>query len=606
MEFLNPAALYGFFALPLLLVPYLIKGRPRRLVFSSLLLLKDFSSSTHSRPWGRLRVPPIFFLQLLLLTLLILALGEPVFSVRPSSIAVVIDNSASMQALEGDRTRFAVALDEARGLVGDLGATARVDLYVTAPTLEKIGGESLSPSAALSALATLRVLDLGEPPGDYGEILSRLVREKNYDRMFVLTDHSARGRSAKIRIISVGRPKGNLALSAFQIARSSLVDARLEARAEVANFSDKHEAVKVSLKGGGKVLSSQSVAVAAGQSAVATFEGFPLHPYYEAEIAAADSLPLDNRRYVLSPSSQNLRILAISPRPQSLGSLRSIPGVSLEVIAPEAYEKSQRTGHTLELFHFSAPAELPQSHALFILPPDKNPWVTLKSPIARPVISGWREPHPLTRYVNFALFRTAYSRPLEPGIFGETVIESPQGALAIAGEHRGFRYMVLGFDPFPYLGRENLPISIFTLNFLDWFFHGPGGGHQFTGRPLLLAASKERGSLTTPKGEKISLETGTAQFSATWFQGIYELRRGNEKRLFAVNLLGPTESDLREPAAIELHDEGESESGPSVFFSFWPYLLLFCLLLVILEWLFNPPLAPARMAKASNETVRQR
>ncbi|HEX6172586.1 MAG TPA: BatA domain-containing protein, partial [Candidatus Binatia bacterium] len=100
MEFLNPAALYGFFALPLLLIPYLIRRKPRRVVFSSLLLFLGQATQATAKPWGRLRLPPVFFLQLLLLMLLILALAEPVFSVRVSNIAIVMDNSASMQAQE--------------------------------------------------------------------------------------------------------------------------------------------------------------------------------------------------------------------------------------------------------------------------------------------------------------------------------------------------------------------------------------------------------------------------------------------------------------------------------------------------------------------------
>jgi hypothetical protein len=49
------------------------------------------------------------------------------------------------------------------------------------------------------------------------------------------------------------------------------------------------------------------------------------------------------------------------------------------------------------------------------------------------------------------------------------IIEGPNGALAFAVERRGIRYLTLGFDPLPYLGRENLPMSVFTLNVLDWF-----------------------------------------------------------------------------------------------------------------------------------------
>src|SRR5437867_13353309 len=109
MEFLNPIAFYGLLALPLLLVPYLIRRKPRRVIFSSLLLFTEISSRSSGRPWGRLRLPPILFLQLLLLTLLILALVEPFFLVRPINIAIILDICASMQAMEAGRTRFALA-----------------------------------------------------------------------------------------------------------------------------------------------------------------------------------------------------------------------------------------------------------------------------------------------------------------------------------------------------------------------------------------------------------------------------------------------------------------------------------------------------------------
>ena len=117
MEFLNPTALYGLLALPLLLLPYLIRKRPQRVVFSSLLLFADLAANASGRPWGKLRLPPIFFLQLLLLTLLILALGEPVFSVHPTKIAIVLDNSASMQTMEGGKSRFTLAKEKRVGFL---------------------------------------------------------------------------------------------------------------------------------------------------------------------------------------------------------------------------------------------------------------------------------------------------------------------------------------------------------------------------------------------------------------------------------------------------------------------------------------------------------
>ena len=128
MEFLNPAALFGLLGLPLLVIPYLVRRKPHRLVFSSLLLFIESGAQASGRPFGRINLPPIFFLQLLLLALLILSLSEPVFSVRPTRVAVLLDNSASMQAMEDGRTRLSLAQEKIAELIDEIGVHGRIDL----------------------------------------------------------------------------------------------------------------------------------------------------------------------------------------------------------------------------------------------------------------------------------------------------------------------------------------------------------------------------------------------------------------------------------------------------------------------------------------------
>jgi hypothetical protein len=588
MEFLNPAALYGLFALPLLLIPYLIRKQPQRVVFSSLLLFADLRATASSRPWGRLRLPPIFFLQLLLLALLILALGEPVFSVRPSNIAIVLDNSASMQTLEDGKSRFVLAREKARGLLGDLAVTANVDLYQTVPRLERIRAAQLNPTEALAVLASLEPYDLGDVPIDYSNVLNQMAREHAYERVYLVTDHRARGQAGTLRVITVGQPGPNLAITSFQVSPASLVNSRLRATAEVTNFSSKDERMKIFLKGSGTVLASRELAVPAGKTASASYEGFAVQAYYEAEIDARDGLALDNRRFAVPPKSRNLRILGISPRPQALTSLRSIPGIDLDIIMPEGYEKTDRSKYELEIFQFAFPAVLPKNPALFVLPPENNSLADLEKAVSRPVVSSWREPHTLTRYVNFSLFRPSYARPLRARTAGEPIIDSPNGPLVLSVERNRVRYLVLGFDPLPYLGRQNLPISIFTLNFLDWFFENAGGKGNATGEPLELGAVQPGGWVVTPKAEKISLSPGSRAFPETFVQGIYQLNRGGERELFAVNFEDTNESDLRNSPTVEIRGENGTHDSASTLFSFWPYLLLASLLLMIIEWFIRP------------------
>ena len=526
--------------------------------------------------------------------LLVLALAEPVLSVRPTHIAIVLDNSASMQTLENGSTRFSLAQEKARSLVTDLGVNGRVDLYLTTPRLGKIRGTPFSPSEAAGTVAALAPYDLGDHAMAYDQVLNQLLREEKYERIYLLTDHPVSGQGEKIRALPVGSPTGNMALLAFQVRRASLANPQLEATVEIGNFSAKEEKIKVLLRGSGALLQSRELVIGAGKSAEAGFSGFAAHPYYEAEIDVRDALPLDNRAFAVAPTAANLRILGISPRPQALTSLGAIPGVKLDLISPSEYEKPGRTGYGLEIFHFATPASLPQTPALFVLPPDANALVDLGKPIARTVVSGWRDPHRLTRYVNFSLFRPIYARPLKPQAAGDVIVESPQGPLVFAIERRGARHLVLGFDPFPYLGRENLPMSIFTLNLLDWFFESASRRGTASGEPLALGVAGQGGMLTTPRGEKIPLEPGADNFTETFRQGVYQLKRSGENQLFAVNLQDANESDLRAPAPIAMKSATLSGGGAAALFSYWPYLLLAALLLLIIEWFIFPRMALLR------------
>jgi hypothetical protein len=593
MEFLNPSALYGLFALPLLLIPYLLRRKPRRYVFSSLHIFTALGANPIAHPWRRLRLPPIFFLQLLLLALMVLALGEPVFTTRPTKVAIVMDNSASMQAMEDGRSRFALAQEKAAGLFADLGFGALLDIYLTAPRLQRFGIAAFSPSEAARALRGLKPVDLGEAPLDYNLALGQLARQQKYDRVYLITDRPARGQGGSTRIITVGQPRANLALTSFTIHHGSLADARLNASTEVANFSATDARARLSIRGSGKILATRELVIGAGAQASASFDGLPAHAYYEAEIDTRDALAIDNRRFAVASTNKRLRILGVSPRPKDLASLRAISSVELDIAAPEDYEKIGRSRYALEIFHFAAPAVLPRNPALFILPPKQNDLVEMRPPVANPSVSGWRDGHALTRYVNFSLFRPRYGRALEAKTPAESIVRIPEGPLVYTMTRQGVSYLVLGFDPLPYLGQENLPMSIFTVNLVDWFFSFSGERGKATGEPLAENAPQSGDRIITPAGERLAVQPGALPIAL--YQGVYQLIRQNDKSLIAVNLRDINESDLRQAPPIALGGDGDVKSDISVLLPFWPYFLLAALLLLLLEWFVNPRMARWRL-----------
>jgi len=129
---------------------------------------------------------------------------------------------------------------------------------------------------------------------------------------------------------------------------------------------------------------------------------------------------------------------------------------------------------------------------------------------------------------------------------------------------------------------------------LDWFFESASRRGTASGEPLALGVAGQGGMLTTPRGEKIPLEPGADNFTETFRQGVYQLKRSGENQLFAVNLQDANESDLRAPAPIAMKSATLSGGGAAALFSYWPYLLLAALLLLIIEWFIFPRMALLR------------
>ena len=381
-------------------------------------------------------------------------------------------------------------------------------------------------------------------------------------------------------MVTVGQPQNNLAVTSFQITRSFSNPAQLEARVEVKSFSADEGKFTVNVKGGGRVVAARAYTLPAGKSGAAQFENLPAAPFYEAEIAATDALPLDNRRFAISPAA-GINILAVSPRPDAVASLRAIPGVELQIVSPEAYAKGDFAPHALEIFHYAAPTAWPESPALLILPPAKNPLVRIAAEASHGGVTAWREPHPLTRYVNFALFRPMYTRPLQAAPNGEAVVQSSDGALALAFERKSLRTLALGFDPLPFLGRRNLPMSVFTLNALDWLAAAPARA-SVTGAPLdARVGAGER--LLAPNGAKLD----PAANAVALVQGMYRVE-GHSTRYLAVNFDDAGESDLRATAPIQLREETGAAEERSFAALLWPYFLIAAMALLLLEWFLHP------------------
>src|SRR5512137_2054116 len=100
MPFRNPLALLGLLSIVTLIIIYLIRPRPKEVLFSSLMFLKEVEAE-RSAVLSRLIQDPMFWVQLLVLATLSLAAAGPYttsMGTVGSHLVIVLDVSASMEA----------------------------------------------------------------------------------------------------------------------------------------------------------------------------------------------------------------------------------------------------------------------------------------------------------------------------------------------------------------------------------------------------------------------------------------------------------------------------------------------------------------------------
>ncbi|HXW84790.1 MAG TPA: hypothetical protein VEJ86_10325, partial [Candidatus Binataceae bacterium] len=217
----------------------------------------------------------------------------------------------------------------------------------------------------------------------------------------------------------------------------------------------------------------------------------------------------------------------------------------------------------LAIFEYTVPKDLPPVNSLLVMPPAADPVFDFTTTAAAPLqIAGWRNTDPLTDSVNFRLLALNQAELFGVHPWMAPVISGDQGALLLQGDRADHRYLAAGFNPFPYLGRRNLPMSVLTLNLLGYLAGlGASGRSYQTGEPWLVPAGVER--IVMPSGHAVRAAPGTL-FTGAAFQGLYRLEGGGAKTLRAVNLDNLTVSDLENapPLKLEPRRGGEVEAAP--------------------------------------------
>lgn len=541
MQFLAPTAFFWFLSIPVLLWLWRLASTYRQVRVPSLIPFEQLLRKSSNRR-TRLVTNVLFWIQLLALLAMVLALARPVkFARRMNTTLAVLDTSASMSARQAGTTAFEHAR---RSLLDELKRKKAGDaifLMITAPPTA-LTPQPVSDLSLLERLiASVKVTQLGGNLSST-EHLGRALLGRSPDRLIIATDEPAPEHLSDKRITWIGasHPAGNFAVVSVEASTPLCAPQEGRLAATVQNFSDKQSKVTVTARQEARLLAQTPVFLEPHARQSVTL-GLPPATQGMVELllqASPDSLEADNRAWVdVEPAVQKPVILRLHSAPlfSTVTSwLSACPAVrfssaSEAVITPETV-----------LITDKDPSAYPRAGStVWFLPPENlqvrlNYWTVSAD-------------HPIAAYLNpVEAVAAAINTDNSAQSVGIAVVTALIGGkkypVVTANEQAGKRLVTLRLDPSNQQG--SIPILLSFFNSLRWVM---GTNVPLATGATLTASGLSPGPVTVilPDGEKtvVTAVNGAAGYSETSWVGVYRFVQANTRIAVPVNLFNPLESN---------------------------------------------------------------
>ncbi len=609
MSLLVPSALWLLSGAIPILILYMLKMRRKPVQVSSTLLWQRLLLDREANaPWQRLKRNLLLFLQLLILAALTLAAARPAIQtpvVASGSVIVLMDASASMNAVDGNSSRFESARRAVQSLIDGLpsgssmtiiqvGYTPRVlitsesDKNALRAALPKAGpGQGSADWQAAFALAA------GAAHGSQGSTIV-IVSDGG------LPQTGLPALPGDVRYVPVGSSDNNLAITALALRPAAKSP---ELFAEVTNFSRTARTVLLSFYRDDALLAARQLELPAGAHKSLTLDQLPATSgIYKARItspdgAALDALPLDDTAFAVYQASAARRVLLVSKGNLFLEQLlASLPGIQSFRTLPGPDGTPQIPSDPFDLYVLDGlyPDALTKGNLLLVNPPP-NPLFDV-GPVFKPVTNARVNPSDLTRSVDWSHIHVLEAESVKAD-WADTLVQSDEGPLIFAGELQGRRIAAVAFD----LRQSDLPVQvtypILFSNLINYLvpptafdtlqpLH-PGQSLTIVPPPgtqqVAVASPSDRVTTFSPPASSIV-------FSDTAELGYYAVNFvGKDKSVadyFAVNLFDRAESDIRPRPSIQIGRTTVSASASRQVGQreLWQWPASLALLLLVVEW----------------------
>lgn len=578
---LAPHGLFLLLGLVPLVLLYILKVRRERLRVPSTWLWASARRDLLARSPFQKLIPQVpLFLQAAALVFLALALSR--ISGRSEkligdSVAIVIDTSASMAAVDGQgRTRIDLAREAAKGAVASLLPGSRAMLIEAGREARVVASLDEEKRRLREAIDNLRFADI---EGDLGAGVAlaneRLRQEGGTRRIVVITDGAlAKGdslahSSLPLDIVKVGEPVTNVGIVRIDVRGGrdpvSKVE-QVQIFAMLSSFADRPREVFVTAR-----LENTDYVLASRRLLLPPNERLPIELAFRSapgdigkglivEISPKDAFPNDDIAYARIPSGRRMPVVLIGERssPFVERALQSDPDIDLyrarlgdlggDTIPPDA----------LLVLEGSCPPPHADGVAFLVLNPPEGPCLgaTIGKVEERPAITSWAAHDPRLRFLTLDDLHIARASLLQAESPAQELVRTKEGAIVVDASSQGRDVTLVGFD----VGESDWPLKasfvLFVRNIAEQARSRRALGISSSlraGEPVRLHLPPSAGSVRVegPEGfvAEASVKDGLAVIPGPRRAGLYHVsHRGRREgsAVVAVNLVSSRESDLRE------------------------------------------------------------
>lgn len=586
MNFFNPLAFVGLISIPIIIIMYLLKQNHKEVKVSSIQLWKKaIIQSESQQPWQKLRKNILMILQILIATLLVLAMTKPyIMGIgKIYNYIFVLDNSMSMQATgQTSNNRFDEAKESLNKFIDGIEPNSKMSLIVMNNNPYTAFNAIENKNTAKNIINDIKVSSSNADLDMTNSILEMLYNE-NKGNIYIFSDNLYNFEKLDTETIFIGQSAENTAITLVSYSNK---DENTDVLVKVKNYGQNSVEQSVSIYVDELIYDTKEIRLDAYEEKDISFDSLSVKgTNLEARLEQKDILTIDDVGFNIILNNKNKKVLLVSEQNIFLEKALSI----LDVELYKSSDIEDLKDYNLYIFDGILPQKLPtDGHILIINPPDNNSLIPVGQKLEVNNITIKNKN--LLKFISDINFSVKETKKIEIPEWSDIIIDSDVAPLMLMGEKNNQKIVIFNFDlhftDFPL--KKEFPIFIYNL--INWYIPENivdtdkiivGDIINFDLQPDINSAK-----VINPDGEIIDLVPlfPVAPFSETYKSGIYTLEQTADDNTtysnFAVNVPIDESNLLRDKLTTQTLDKLDIQSNKNIIH----ILIIISLIILILEW----------------------